>query len=528
MSSKTTRANESQFCVLVPSLLFYCQLADHVLSSFRQWSWAVWKRLGKKIHMFYWVIYLLPFHRYCTFSSLPLPHWINILTLYSVLNIFSSGTTKLSHIKLTNSPWAVGDAGLWTHRVAASQKISFFFFVLRHTWRAQSESESKNHRSKQSDWSQKSEKNCGKGVGSACRSRSHRWSCWSQRNRQTIALWVMLSVGSFASNGRPYSLFPLRSFLHRSWEKLWDQVGYRSFNGQRKRTTVLLPISHFAQTQQRRATLRCWSGCERLGVHGIRSCALKLPFEATSRCWSGWGSKDVHGIDGLAIMQLVKGILRFWSGWERTIVHGVVMCVTLRQPEVTFMSWSGRERMGVIGENLFAVMPPFSAILRCWSGRESRGVHGTWAAVPMLPSMARWRCWRGRRQTICLWILQQLLLRPLLEISRCYVGFKNKIVHGTKEHVVGLQSVATWMCWSGWEQRCPWDEDVCFWTARHGHLELLKWARKNRCSWNNSICAKAAKKGQLEILKWARANGGFWDESVCSFAAKNRDLPMLR
>ena len=54
---------------------------------------------------------------------------------------------------------------------------------------------------------------------------------------------------------------------------------------------------------------------------------------------------------------------------------------------------------------------------------------------------------------------------------------------------------------------CPWDEWTCTYAALNGHLEVLKWARKNNgCPWNKWTCENAARKGHLEVLKWLREN----------------------
>jgi hypothetical protein len=55
---------------------------------------------------------------------------------------------------------------------------------------------------------------------------------------------------------------------------------------------------------------------------------------------------------------------------------------------------------------------------------------------------------------------------------------------------------------------------VCAYAARGGHLDLLKWARKNGCLWNSNTCTNAARGGHLELLKWARENGCPWDSNV--------------
>ena len=50
----------------------------------------------------------------------------------------------------------------------------------------------------------------------------------------------------------------------------------------------------------------------------------------------------------------------------------------------------------------------------------------------------------------------------------------------------------------------PWNEDVCAYAAKGGHLDVLKWARENGCPWNEQVCINAATNGHLEILKWAK------------------------
>ena len=57
------------------------------------------------------------------------------------------------------------------------------------------------------------------------------------------------------------------------------------------------------------------------------------------------------------------------------------------------------------------------------------------------------------------------------------------------------------------KERCPWDVRVCAEAARHGHLELLVWARKRKCKWDERTCLLAAHSGHLHVLKWARSRG---------------------
>jgi len=49
----------------------------------------------------------------------------------------------------------------------------------------------------------------------------------------------------------------------------------------------------------------------------------------------------------------------------------------------------------------------------------------------------------------------------------------------------------------------PWNSRTCKEAARHGHLELLIWAREHGCEWDSWTSAFAAKGGHCEMLKWA-------------------------
>ncbi len=76
--------------------------------------------------------------------------------------------------------------------------------------------------------------------------------------------------------------------------------------------------------------------------------------------------------------------------------------------------------------------------------------------------------------------------------------------------------------------RCSWNEWICEIAARHGHLEVLQWARNNGCPWDEWTCARAAFGGHLEILKWARSQGCPWNEDTCSQAAAGGRLEVLQ
>jgi len=47
----------------------------------------------------------------------------------------------------------------------------------------------------------------------------------------------------------------------------------------------------------------------------------------------------------------------------------------------------------------------------------------------------------------------------------------------------------------------------CYFAARAGHLECLKFGKKLGCKFDNSITAIAAQYGHLDCLKWAHENG---------------------
>jgi hypothetical protein len=72
------------------------------------------------------------------------------------------------------------------------------------------------------------------------------------------------------------------------------------------------------------------------------------------------------------------------------------------------------------------------------------------------------------------------------------------------------------------------DEDICLLAARFGHLEVLKWARKNGYICDESTYSLAAREGHFEILKWFKENNCPWNELVCMEAAKGGHLSILQ
>ena len=73
---------------------------------------------------------------------------------------------------------------------------------------------------------------------------------------------------------------------------------------------------------------------------------------------------------------------------------------------------------------------------------------------------------------------------------------------------------------SGSSQNCDWDALTFSYAAENNHLELLQWARSQGCPWDKWTCANAAMNGHLELLQWARSQGCVWDKWTCAFAAK--------
>jgi hypothetical protein len=106
---------------------------------------------------------------------------------------------------------------------------------------------------------------------------------------------------------------------------------------------------------------------------------------------------------------------------------------------------------------------------------------------------------------------------------------------------------------------CEDDGDTYYYAARNGHLDVLNWLREKGSPFNSSLTAAyaalgghlhvlkwvqdnqddwapfdkwtavyAASGGHLEVLKWALANGCPWDSLICSNAAKNGHVEVLK
>ncbi len=71
-----------------------------------------------------------------------------------------------------------------------------------------------------------------------------------------------------------------------------------------------------------------------------------------------------------------------------------------------------------------------------------------------------------------------------------------------------------------------WDIWTCAGAACGGHLEVLKWARSQGCPWDERTCASAAYGGHLEVLQWLRSQGCPWSETTCEAAAEGGHLEL--
>ena len=82
------------------------------------------------------------------------------------------------------------------------------------------------------------------------------------------------------------------------------------------------------------------------------------------------------------------------------------------------------------------------------------------------------------------------------------------------------------------EYECPWDTMTCNLAAKHGHLNIIKWARNQNppCPWSRSTCHYAAKNGHLHVLEWVRSQDPpcDWNEETCALAGENGHLDVLK
>jgi hypothetical protein len=69
---------------------------------------------------------------------------------------------------------------------------------------------------------------------------------------------------------------------------------------------------------------------------------------------------------------------------------------------------------------------------------------------------------------------------------------------------------------------------ICEAIARHGNINILRWARKHGCPWNSNTCSAAGRNGHLQVLKWVRTQGCPWNRNVGNYMAANGHLEVLQ
>jgi hypothetical protein len=75
---------------------------------------------------------------------------------------------------------------------------------------------------------------------------------------------------------------------------------------------------------------------------------------------------------------------------------------------------------------------------------------------------------------------------------------------------------------------CPWSYDTCSYASRHGNLECLKYLHENGCEWYTDTCTFAASSNRLECLKYAIENGCSYDEYTFDTAVRNEHIDCLK
>jgi hypothetical protein len=131
-------------------------------------------------------------------------------------------------------------------------------------------------------------------------------------------------------------------------------------------------------------------------------------------------------------------------------------------------------------------------------------------------------------------------------------AFGYQTLHGDASRRKTDADTFRWRWPVGWRMR----QFVCT-AARHGHLEVLRWAAEEGCPWTDGVWEAAAEHGHLDVLRWAisrgrecqpawcvaavrgghahvvewllRLKGGtHWDAGACAAAAGRGDLAMLQ
>jgi hypothetical protein len=68
-----------------------------------------------------------------------------------------------------------------------------------------------------------------------------------------------------------------------------------------------------------------------------------------------------------------------------------------------------------------------------------------------------------------------------------------------------------------WVHTCgygfKWDERTCAYAAKHGHFNVIKYARENGCKWDTNTWNYAAERCDIIILNWIDKRGSLWSNN---------------
>lgn len=79
------------------------------------------------------------------------------------------------------------------------------------------------------------------------------------------------------------------------------------------------------------------------------------------------------------------------------------------------------------------------------------------------------------------------------------------------------------------ENGVDWDEtEVCFAAICGGYIDCLKYARTSPYAEHNSLITMAAASGQIEVMQWLRDDGCPWNSDTCSTAAMRGRIESLQ
>lgn len=77
------------------------------------------------------------------------------------------------------------------------------------------------------------------------------------------------------------------------------------------------------------------------------------------------------------------------------------------------------------------------------------------------------------------------------------------------------------------KEGAPWDERVSRAAAANGHIAVLRYLAEEGCPFDANTAAGAAEGGRLRTLKFLRSQGCPWDEDTVRAAAMNRRESVL-